>query len=97
MLNKIKLLLNISSTDKDELLALLIANAIEYAEGYMHRTDAVDVVSKAIIEMVIFDYNRIGTEGLTSESLGGVSFNYSPSYPDNILNQLKAYRKIRVI
>lgn len=97
MLNKIKLLLNISDNSKDELLALLIDNAIEYAEGYMHRTDVEDVVSKAIVEMVVYDYNRISTEGLLSESLGGVSFNYSPSYPENIMTLLKAYRKIRTI
>lgn len=97
MINKVKLLLNIHTTDKDELLALLIDNAIEYASSYMHRADADEVAEKAIIDMVVFDYNRLGSEGLISESLGGVSFNYSPSYPENIISQLKAHRKIRVI
>lgn len=97
-LSSIKLLLNIGSSDtsKDDLLALLIDNATQYAQSYMHREDT-DCVGKSIVDMVIYDYNRIGTEGLNSESFGGVSFNYSSSYPENIMSQLRAHRKIRTV
>jgi hypothetical protein len=47
--------------------------------------------------MVIQDYNRMGAEGLNSESYSGVSFNYQATYSEDIMKQLRRYRKIGVI
>ena len=44
--------------------------------------------------MVVYNYNRIGTEGLNSESYSGTSYNYTTDYPEQILKMLKRYRKI---
>ena len=40
--------------------------------------------------MVVFLYNRLGTEGLNSESYSGVSYNYSSDYPEYILSALES-------
>ena len=97
MLERIKLLLNITDDSKDALLNELIDNATEFAQNYINNDDALENLTGTIIAMVIYDYNRMGTEGLTSENYSGVSFGYTSGYSDDIMKQLKRYRKVRVI
>ena len=97
MLERIKLLLNITDGSKDALLNQLIDNAEEYVANYCNNADAVDSLTSAIIAMVIQDYNRMGAEGLNSESYSGVSFSYQTTYSEDIMKQLRRYRKIGVI
>ena len=93
MLVNIKLLLGISSTEKDNLLTLLIQQAEDEAKDFTHREDVCELQS-TIERMVVYNYNRLGTEGLNSESYSGTSYNYASDYPEQILKMLKRYRKI---
>jgi hypothetical protein len=93
MLEDIKLLLGVTSTDKDKLIKLLINLATEDARTISRRQDVTELES-IIIQMVVFNYNRLGTEGLDSESYSGVSYSYSSDYPENILRSLRRYRKL---
>ncbi len=97
MLERIKLLLNITDESKDALLGELIDNATEFATNYTNNSAAIESLNGTIIAMVVYDYNRLGTEGLTSEGYSGVSFGYASGYSDDIMKQLKRYRKVRVI
>lgn len=97
MLERIKLLLNISDESKDALLGALIENAEEFAKNYTNNEDALESLSGTIIAMVLHDYNRMGTEGLSSENYSGVSFGYTSGYSDDIMKALKKYRKVKVI
>lgn len=97
MLERIKLLLNITDESKDALLMELIENATEFARNYINNDDALDNLTGTIVAMVIHDYNRMGTEGLTSENYSGVSFGYASGYSDDIMKQLRRYRRVRVI
>ena len=97
MLERIKLLLNITDESKDALLNELIDNATEFAQNYINNDAALENLTGTIVNMVIYDYNRLGTEGLTSENYSGVSFGYASGYSDDIMKQLKRYRKVRVI
>lgn len=97
MLERIKLLLNITDESKDALLEELIDNATEFAKNYINNDAALDNLAGTLIAMVIYDYNRMGTEGLKTESYSGVSFGYASGYSDDIMKQLKRYRKVRVI
>ena len=96
MLNKIKIMLGLTSTDKDDLLNLLMEQAEEEAINITHNND-IDELCNTIIQMVLYKYNRISTEGISSESYSGVSFNYTTDYPDAIVRSLKAKRKVQVI
>lgn len=96
MLEDIKLLLGISSSEKDALLNLLIMQCTDEALDFTHREDDCDL-SSAIQQMVIYKYNRLGTEGLDSESYSGVSYHYTSDYPDNIIRMLKRYRKVVIL
>lgn len=96
MIEKIKLLLGLTNNDKDDLLNILIEQAIDEATLYTHN-DSLDELGTSIIQMVVYKYNRLGSEGVESEGYSGVSFNYATDYPDSIIRSLKAKRKIRVL
>lgn len=96
MLDKIKLLLGLKDETKDDLLTILIETAIDEALAYTHR-DCVDELDTSIIQMVVYKYNRIGTEGVDSENYSGVSFDYSADYPESIMRGLRSKRKVVVL
>lgn len=96
MLEKLKSLLGISDTSKDTLLLLLIDNAEQEYLSYTHRKEAIGV-ENLLIQMAVYNYNRLGTEGVNSENYSGVAFNYSTDYPESIIRQLKSHRKVVVI
>jgi hypothetical protein len=96
MLMKVKLLLGLTDDSKDDLLTILIDVAIDEALAYTHR-ECINGLETSIIQMVVYKYNRIGTEGVESENYSGVSFAYTADYPDNILRGLKAKRKVVVL
>lgn len=97
MLQRVKTLLGITGTDKDDLLLCIIENTINEAVSYTHDAGIADNIQAEglIAEMVVHKYSRLGSEGLSSESYSGLSFSYA-DYPEHLMNQLKAYRRLRV-
>ena len=93
MLNKTKLLLGITTDEKDDLLTLLIESAMEEAIAYTHNDCVLDLET-TILKMVVYNYNRLGSEGVDGEGYSGVSFTYSADYPESILRALKSKRKV---
>lgn len=96
MLEKIKLLLGISEEDtsKDDILELLISNAKAYTVsfcGYSEYNSQFDVI---VMKMVVEDYNRLGSEGMSSQSFNGISESYNDDYSTGILNYLKKFKKV---
>lgn len=94
MLRKIKTLLGITDNSKDAILTILIDSACEEARNITHDNTITDQLEMTICDMVIYKYNRIDTTGVDSESYSGVSFGYSHDYPESIIRQLKANRKL---
>lgn len=93
LLDKLKLALGISGDDKDELLNLLIDIATDEALTFTRREDAT-ILDTAIIQMCVYKYNRLETEGVDKEDYSGVSFVYSTDYPEPVLSLLKSKRKV---
>ena len=73
---------------KDELLQLLLDGAEEDAIAITGNPDIKDDLPNTIAKMVVYNYNRLGTEGLDSETYSGVRYDYSSSYSDEILEML---------
>ena len=96
-LAKVKLLLNITDESKDALLTELIDNAEEYVVNFTRNAGCLDSLQGTVVDMVIFDYNRLGSEGLKTENYSGVSYGYVESYGEDIMKQLKRFRKVGVI
>lgn len=96
MVDDMKLLLGLSSTDKDDLLDLLLGQAKSELKRLSNRDD-VSEYKGLIIKMAIFNYNRLGTEGLKSESYSGVSYTYEEDYPESILKEIRSISKLRIL
>jgi len=93
MLEKIKTLIGLTDNTKDTLLSILIQQCEDEAVAYTHN-DCLAELESTLIQMVIYKYNRLGTEGVSSEGYSGVSYNYTDDYPESILRGLRAKRKV---
>ena len=95
-ISKIKILLNITDNTEDALLGILMENAV----SFIKRTCFLDEVSTefnpVLRKMVIFDYRKNGSENLKSESAGSLMESFLTEYPQDILNEIYPYRRIRV-
>ena len=92
MIEKVKLLLGLTDSSKDELIEVLIDGAVEDAVAITGNKYIQDELPNTIVKMVVYNYNRLGTEGLETESYSGVTYNYSDGYPQDILNTLNKKR-----
>ena len=94
MLDDLKLLLGLAIDDEsqDELLELLIKQATNEAKAITTLTEVTPALKVAIVKMAVYNFNRLGTEGLNSENYSGASYNYTDGYPDSILKLLDAAR-----
>ncbi len=50
-----------------------------------------------ILQMLLVQYNRIGAQGLSSQSFSGVSESFIDGYGDNIRKQLNRYRRMKTV
>jgi hypothetical protein len=92
MIEDIKTLLGLNDDSKDELLQLIINLASDDAKSKTGCEDML-ILRSVIIDMVVYRYNRLGTEGLESENYSSVSYHYSSDYPESILSALNFIRK----
>lgn len=72
MLEKLKLMLNISTSDKDALLTQLLEFATSRVIIATGSTALPANLQWVVIELAIKRYNKLGYEGLTSESIEGL-------------------------
>ena len=97
MIDEIRILLGDAAANySDAQIGLALKMAIAEVEDYTHRE--LDYSLELIAERIaIIKLNRMGTEGLNSLSVSGMSENYINGYPADILATLNAKRKIRVM
>lgn len=94
MLEIMKVLLGLTGNTKDTLLTVLLEQAKGEAIAYTNNANIPDSI---IVKMAIYKYNRLGTEGLESETYSGASYTYSTDYPEDIMRILKLNAKLRTI
>lgn len=96
-LEKLKIRLGISDNSEDSLLNMLLEDAEGEILDFCNR-DILPVKAEALQrELAIIYYNRLGSEGETSRSEGGVSVSYSTEIPENIKNRLMAFRRLKLV
>lgn len=97
-LEVIKVLLGESaSIFTDNQLTTLISQAESEFKNYCNRSTLPVGAESIINDMVIVRCNRMGTEGLQSQSFSGISDSFIDGYPANIINQLNRFRKIKML
>ena len=97
MIEEIKIMLgDAASNFSDALIGLVLKQALAEVEAYCNREldPELEIVAQRI---AIIKLNRINTEGLSSQSMSGISESYIDGYPADILAVLKRKRKIKVI
>lgn len=97
MVEEIKIMLGDAAANYSEAqIGLALKMAIAEVEDYCHRE--LDYSLQLIAERIaIIKLNRMGTEGLNSLSVSGMSENYINGYPADIIATLNAKRKIKVM
>lgn len=97
ILQSIKLRPGISN-NSDELLLDIIQDAIVEVKDYINCGDSEELSPFCITivkDLVILRCNKLGAEGLTSQSASGVSESYEEGIPDSIKTKLRRCRKLR--
>lgn len=97
MLEEIKLLLGDAAPNySDAQITLAYKMALAEVEDYCRRE--ADLVLELTAERIaVIKLNRIGTEGLGSQSYSGVNESYIDGYPADIQATLNRKRRLKVI
>lgn len=74
MLETVKLILQVSN--KDDLLVELLSISLQKVLIYLNVTQLPMQLEWIVIELTVQRYNRIGSEGMSSESVDGGSTSY---------------------
>lgn len=98
-LDNIKTLLDIDlqDTSKDAKLSLYITKATRSVLTYCNITELPTELESVVEDIVIIKYNRSGSEGLKSESVGPLTSNFDDIISGTIKVELDNYKKIKVI
>ena len=96
-LEKLKIRLEIKDTNQDDLLNMILEDAESEILDFCNR-DTLPLRAEPLQrELAIIYYNRLGSEGESSRSEGGVSVSYSTEIPENIKNRLIAFRRLKLV
>ena len=97
MIEEIKLLLGEAAANyTDAQISLAYKLALAEVEEYCQR-DADTALELVAEQVAVVKLNRMGTEGLASQSYSGVSESYIDGYPAEIVAVLNRKRKIKVV
>ncbi|WP_040192096.1 phage head-tail connector protein [Clostridium culturomicium] len=80
---------------EDSLLNQLLEDTEADILDYTNRNVMLPKMEAIQRELAIIYYNRLGSEGETSRSEGGISVSYE--MPEHIKDRLKAYRRLKAV
>lgn len=80
-------------------IEVLAEMAIEEATEYCRLAEYTAKLNPAVVKMVIQNYNKRGSEGISSQGYSGVSESFVDGYTQDVYNILNANinRKIKII
>lgn len=95
-LSKLKVRIpEIVDDSQDNQLTQLLEDAEQAILDYTNRSDILPVMEPLQRELALIYYNRIGLEGISSQSQGGISIQVADDIPKEIKSRLNRYRKVR--
>lgn len=95
MTEKLALLINV---EDEALLNALISIAESDFMDYCNRDDVPAKADNLIVDMARVQYARLDSQGLSSQSIGGIVENFDEAfYNEAIINRLNNYRKLKAI
>ena len=78
LVNRIKVLLGV--TENDELINEIIELTKDKILNYINETELPNELEFVLVELAIQRFNRIGSEGISSESVDGKSVSYEDDF-----------------
>lgn len=95
MIEKLKILLKCND---EALLQILVEIAEAEFKDYCNRDDVPPEAENVVLNMARIQYARLDSQGLTSQSMSGVSESFeSGFYPANVLQQMNHFRKVKLL
>jgi len=92
ILDKVKIYLDFNDNLQDDLLNEIIDDYSQRVKNYIGENEIPKELEWVIKELTIIRYNRIGSEGLTSESQEGKSLSFKDGDPfDSYTDELDGY------
>lgn len=85
----------LTGEEDEELIAVLLTDAEQFVLSYTMRTQMIPPLEKPVRDLAVIALNRMGTEGESSRSEGGESYNFNDT-PKQIFDILNRYRICRV-
>lgn len=85
------------SNNSDELLTDIIGDTLNDVSSFLNLKQDDEFPKKCVSivkDIVILKCNRLGTEGLSSQSASGVSESYIDGMPKDVKAKLKRFRKL---
>ena len=79
LLNRVKVLLGITNNDNEELLREIIEITKSKILSYINEIEIPIELEFVLVELSIKRFNRIGSEGFTSETVDGKTMSYEES------------------
>lgn len=87
ILEEVKILLGITDSLQDKLLEVILRLTEEHYKAYTGQISVDNDLWFVVIEVTVKRYNRLGAEGMSSQSMEGISMSFS-------LDDFKEYDRV---
>lgn len=91
IVEKLKVILEISNNLKDLTLSIMVEDVIEY----LNRINVKGYSESLVRRLVVLRYNSAGSEGLASESYDGISQSFLEDLPTDIKREISSLRAVK--
>lgn len=91
----IEKLKKLTGESDEELLSLLLDEAVAFVLSYTNRTHIVTGLEKSVRDLAVIALNRMGTEGESGRSGSGESYTFEAA-PKHVYDVLNRYRLARI-
>ena len=97
-LNKLLILLGNPCECNEETAEVCLSMAQDAVLDYIGRDELPKTAESIVVKLAVIYYNRLGNEGESARTEGGISQSFCTDIPDDIKRQLQNYpRKVGVI
>lgn len=97
-LDKLKTRLNIALSDKsqDANLRCILEDVESDMLAFTNRSELLPCMNSLQIKIAIIEYNKQGSEGMSSDSQGGKSQSWIDGFPSDVQCALVSFRRLKV-
>lgn len=95
-LDKLKARLGIKDASQDALLESILEDVGADMLAFTNRTELLPSMNSLQIKIAIIEYNKQGSEGMSSQSQGGISQAWVDGLPNDVQSTLTSFRRLKV-